>query len=160
MVAYVCPRGIGASAWTGDEKKQTQIRRRFMLLGQTADGMRVWDVRRAIQALGQIEEARGMAPSVGAIGPMAGIALYASLFEPRITDLHLFDLPTTHRDGPIFLNVLRYLDLPQAVALAAEHTDVSLRVPDAAAWQFPASVAKSLGWEPGRLSITATPHRQ
>ena len=63
LFAYVCPRGIGPAAWTGDEKKQTQIRRRFMLLGQTLDGMRVWDIRRTIQALGQIDETRGIPPA-------------------------------------------------------------------------------------------------
>ena len=50
-LAFVAPRGIGRTAWNADPAKQTQIRRRFMLLGQTLDGMRVWDVRRALQAL-------------------------------------------------------------------------------------------------------------
>jgi len=155
VAAYICPRGIGANAWTGDEKKQTQIRRRFMLLGQTLDGMRVWDVRRAIQALGQIEEIRGITPSVGAAGTMAGVALYAALFEPQITGLALFDLPRTHQDGPVFLNVLRYLDMPQVVALVAENTSITLPGQDASAWQFPTSVIESLGWDPRRLQIIA-----
>jgi dienelactone hydrolase len=158
--AYFCPRGIGAAAWTGDEKKQTQIRRRFMLLGQTLDGMRVWDVHRAIEALGQIDETAGIAPFLGADGTMAGVALYASLFEPQITHLALFRLPTTHRDGPIFLNVLRYLDMPQAVALAAEHASITLPRQDASAWRFPASVVESLRWDRQRVQIIAPPDRR
>ena len=152
----LCPRGTGANAWTGDEKKQTQIRRRFMLLGQTLDGMRVWDVRRTIQALGQIDEIRGMAPVVLADGNMAGVALYASLFERQIAGLKLFDPPETHRDGPIFLNVLRSLDMPQAVALVAEHTSVSLWGQKASAWQFPTSVVESLGWDRERFRVHAS----
>jgi len=147
LFAYLCPRGIGATAWTGDEKKQTQIRRRFMLLGQTLDGMRVWDIHRAIQALGQIPEIRGRAPAILARGNMAGVALYASLFDPQIACLHLMDLPTTHSDGPIFLNVLRYLDMPQAVALAAEHTSVVLGGRSKSVPPFAASVAENLGWD-------------
>lgn len=143
--AYLCPRGVGPTAWSGDERKQIQIRRRFMLLGQTLDGMQVWDVRRAIQALGQIEEVAGVAPVVAGGGQMAGVALYAALFEQQIAGLDLTDLPTTHRDGPILLNVLRYLDVPQAVALAAEHTSITLRGQNPDAWQFPASVADQ-GW--------------
>ncbi|MHC4537843.1 MAG: alpha/beta hydrolase family protein, partial [Planctomycetota bacterium] len=50
-IAYMAPRGIGPDAWNDNQRKQVQIRRRFMLLGQTADGMRVWDVRQAIHAL-------------------------------------------------------------------------------------------------------------
>ena len=49
--AAICPRGVGATKWaepgTPDD---TQYRRRFALVGQTLDGMRVWDVRRALQA--------------------------------------------------------------------------------------------------------------
>ncbi len=160
MRAFICPRGIGANAWTGDEKKQTQIRRRFMLLGQTLDGMRVWDVRRTIQALGQIDEARGMVPHVLADRQMAGVALYAALFEPQIGGLHLFDPPETHRDGPIFLNVLRFLDMSQAVALSAEHTSVDLRGQNASAWQFPTSVVGSLGWDRRQLHVVETKHSQ
>jgi hypothetical protein len=148
---YVCPRGVGADSWTGDEKKQTQIRRRFMLLGQTLDGMRVWDVRQAIRALGQIEETRGMVPSILADRNVAGVALFAALFEPQIAHLYLFDLPTTHRDGPAFLNVLRFLDMPQAVALAAEHAHTIISGQNASAWQFPAAVAKGLEW--GRYRV-------
>jgi hypothetical protein len=145
ILAYVSPRGIGSAAWSGDERKQTQIRRRFMLLGQTLDGMRVWDVRRTIQALGQIDEVAGVTPTVVAHGNMAGVALYAALFEPQIAGLDLTDLPATHRDGPILLNVLRYLDMPQALALAAEHADITLHGQNTSAWQFPASLAGQ-GW--------------
>ena len=142
----LCPRGIGPAAWAGDERRQTQIRRRFMLLGQTLDGMRVWDVRRALQVLGQLDAVGGIIPQVSARGSMAGVALYASLFEPQIAGLDLTDLPATHRDGPILLNVLRYLDVPQAAAMAVEHTNVTLHGPSASAWQFPMSVAENLGW--------------
>src|SRR6185436_17699381 len=57
VLAYVAPRGVGLTAWSGDEKRQTQIRRRFMLLGQTLDGMRVWDIRRAVQVVHFVREA-------------------------------------------------------------------------------------------------------
>jgi len=117
-----------------------------MLLGQTLDGMRVWDIRRTVQMLGQINEVAGVIPRVTARGAMAGVALYASLFEPQIAGLDLTGLPATHRNGPILLNVLRYLDMPQAVALAAERTSLTLDGQNASAWQFPASVATSLGW--------------
>lgn len=124
--AYIAPRGIGLTAWNPDERKQTQIRRRFMLLGQTLDGMRVWDVRRAVQTLRQIELLNDVPVVLKGQRIMAGIVLYASLFEPDIAGLDLWNLTDSHRDGPIFLNVLRYMDIPQAVAMAAERTEVRL----------------------------------
>ncbi len=126
ILAYVAPRGIGLTAWNPDERKQTQIRRRFMLLGQTLDGMRVWDVRRAIQAAGQIELLNDVPVALKGQRLTAGIVLYASLFEPDIAGLDLRHLPGSHRGGPIFLNVLRYMDIPQAVAMAAERTEVRI----------------------------------
>jgi dienelactone hydrolase len=124
--AYVTPRGIGLTAWNPDERKQTQIRRRFMLLGQTLDGMRVWDVRRAIQTLRQIELLNDVPVVLKGQRIMAGIVLYAWLFEPDIAGLDLWNLPDSHRDGPIFLNVLRYMDIHQALAMAAERTEVRI----------------------------------
>ena len=154
-MAFLAPRGIGPDAWGGDERKHTHIRRRFMLLGQTLDGMRVWDVRRGIQALGQVKETRDAAIELRASGTMAGIALYASLFEPDVGTLELAALPATHREGPIFLNVLRYLDVPQAVAMAAEKSQVVLRAQDAAPWQLPLSTAESLGWKQWGVRVDA-----
>ena len=126
VLAYATPRGIGLTAWNPDERKQTQIRRRFILLGQTLDGMRVWDVRRAIQTLGQIELLNDAPVILKGDGIMAGIVLYASLFENDIAGLDLQNLTDSHREGPIFLNVLRYMDIPQAVAMAAERTEVRI----------------------------------
>lgn len=126
VLAYAAPRGIGLTAWNPDERKQTQIRRRFMLLGQTLDGMRVWDVRRAIQAAGQVELLNDVPVALKGQRLTAGIVLYASLFEPDIAGLDLRHLPRSHREGPVFLNVLRYMDIPQAVAMAAERTQVRI----------------------------------
>jgi len=147
VTAFVCPRGIGPDAWGGDERKQTQIRRRFMLLGQTLDGMRVWDLRRAIQATRQLDSIHGWPLGIQAHGEMAGIALYASLFEPGIGRLDLVAMPATHMDGPTLLNVLRYLDLPQALAMAAEHTDIQLWAENPSDWQFAQMTHERLGWD-------------
>jgi dienelactone hydrolase len=152
-LVYICPRGIGPDAWSGDGRTQIQIRRRFMLLGQTADGMRIWDVRRTLAAVKLLDPAAARAITVAARGDMAGIVLYASLFEPGIGRLELTDLPTTHSQGPIFLNVLRYLDTPQAVALAAERTNVLLRGGAVDAWQFSQSVGEGLKWGGDRLVV-------
>lgn len=42
-MVFVAPRGIGTTIWNQSERKQIQNRRRFYLLGQTLDGMRVLD---------------------------------------------------------------------------------------------------------------------
>ena len=50
----------------------------------------------------------------------AGIlGAYAALFEPSIKEVIVVDPPASHAKGPIFLNVLRVLDIPEALGLLA-----------------------------------------
>jgi dienelactone hydrolase len=145
-MAYVCPRGIGPTAWTGSDKQQTQRLRRFYLLGQTLDSMQTWDIRRAIAALRATPFGKP-ALWLQSQHTMAGNTLYASLFEDGITRLDLHRLPTSHEVGPYYLNVLKFLDIPQAAAIAAERTRVRIYTPEKSAWTFPAQVADKLGWK-------------
>jgi dienelactone hydrolase len=146
--AAVCPRGVGPTKWaepgTADD---THIRRRFALVGQTLDGMRVWDVRRAVQTLLANPELADVPIWLQGKHQMAGVALYAALSEPKVARLDLWHLPPSHRDGPTFLNVRKYLDTPQAVALAFPRP-VKLYVRDdtsARAWDWPVELQKALG---------------
>lgn len=154
VLAYLAPRGIGPTAWNTDERKRTQIRRRFMLLGQTLDGMRVWDVRRAVQMLRTLDSTSYVPLALEGKGRMAGIVLYASLFEPDIARLDLWHLPSSHHDeGPTFLNVLRYLDIPEALTMAAERSQIRLYQEDDSGWRFPQAVAEKLGWPDDRFQM-------
>ncbi len=154
-LAYVAPRGIGPTAWTTDPTRRVHIRRRFMLLGQTLDGMRVWDVRRAIQTIRGIKGFENLPLSVAASGELTGVALYAALFEPNISTVELRGLSTSHRDGPYFLNVLRFLDIPQTVAMVGERSHVFLHQDNEADWQYPLAAADKLGWK-NRIEIQSS----
>ncbi len=151
--AFVAPRGIGPTAWDQSERKQTQHQRRFYLLGQSLAGMQVWDVRRAVQTLRTVDGCADVPLELQGHHQMAGIALYASLFEPEITRLELHEMPTSHREGPYFLNVTRFLDLPQAVAMAAERSRVALYSETPEAWGYAEQVGKVLDWDAQQLQV-------
>src|SRR5207244_6176946 len=80
----------------------------------------------------------------------AVIALYAGIFEPSVAALDLWHLPDNHHDGPALLNVLRVLNVPYAVALAAPRK-VTLHVPhvshahDASPWAVPLRLQSQAG---------------
>lgn len=152
-MAYIAPRGIGPTAWDQSGKKQTQHQRRFYLLGQSLDGMRAWDVRGAAQTLRAAEGFADVPLWLQSQRQMAGVTLYASLFEPEIARLDLHSLPASHRDGPFFLNVTRFLDMPQAVAMVAERSRVALYSDTPDAWEYPMQVGKVLGWDAKQLQI-------
>ena len=139
-------------------RKEVQLRRRHMLLGETVDAVRVADLVRAIRAV-RASEAFGKLPlRLEAEGDMAVNALYASLFAP-VDELVLTHLPKSHASGPDYLNVLRILDIPQAVAMASERCRVELRGANEADWSYATQTARTLGWEKNLRFTTDQPSR-
>jgi len=141
-------------------EEQNEIRRRYMLLGQTIDSMRVWDIRRAVAAL-RSKELFGNTPIV-LVGyhKQAINVLYASLFIDDLAGVELIygftgkefpPPPTSHRTSPDYLNVLRFLDIPQAAAMAAERQPVKFEGADPDQWSWTTKTAQRLGWPRDRL---------
>ena len=77
-------------------------------------------------------------------------ALVVVLIEPAVQELELSELPTSHMQGPHFLNVLRVLDVPQALAMAAETKQVRL-LQDPNGFEFATKTAATQGWPKDRL---------
>jgi hypothetical protein len=124
------PRGAGLTALTEDDRYVIQVRRRFMLLGQTLDGMRVWDLRRAVQA---VQQAPGLAQApitLHATGSMACNALLASLFDPAPARLNLREFPRDDKAAPDYLNLSRVASLPRLVERARSRCEVNLAEAD------------------------------
>jgi len=152
--ATIAPRGVGPTRWsevnpTDGKPTGHQIRRRFALLGQTLDGQRVWDVRRAVACLGTVADVKNTSLWLQGKGEMAGIVLYAALFEPAVARIDLWQLPASHKDGPTFLNVRSILDMPQAVALAFPRK-VRIYVKEESEgqrWDWPRKLQQALGKE-------------
>lgn len=115
-------RGAGPAAFSGDKETQTHIRRRFFLLGRTLEEMQTLDL---VQALKALELTRKPA-RVEASGPAAGMLVYASLYSPIQLSLKLHQLPPSHHDGPQYLSIMRDMDLPAGLLLAAKQHEVSV----------------------------------
>lgn len=139
-IVFVAPRGIGLNSWSADQRRETQIRRRYMLLGQTLDSMRAWDIRRACLATRLMGPLENTALRLEASGVMSVNAIVAALFEDSITALTLKNPPVTFEGGPDYLNVLRIVDVPELLALAAEGRFVNLVTSNQHAWEFAAKV--------------------
>jgi poly(3-hydroxybutyrate) depolymerase len=144
--AFVAPRGCEQEWTKEDSKVRTHLLRRFVLVGTTLDEGRVWDIRRAVAALRQ-STFKSHPIALAARGTAAGRAVYASLFSPDTSELLLQDPPASHREGPTFINVLRVLDMPQAVALALPRP-IRIRAVEARSFSWAAEVAKLYPGEP------------
>src|SRR5262249_28277495 len=82
-------------------------------------------------------------------GEMGVIALYAAIFEDGVNGVEMWQPPSSHREGPTFLNVLTVLDVPQAAApLVPRKVRVQVKDEESAkAWQWPSRLQKATGGE-------------
>lgn len=113
----VTPRGIGETPWP--RMFERDALRNAMYVGETVDSLRLQDVRRAFR---QIQNLPGVDPKrITLVGRKSSsiLALYAAVLEPDALQVILMDPPTSHREAPIFLNILRHTELPEAAALLA-----------------------------------------
>ncbi|MGE0131544.1 MAG: alpha/beta hydrolase [Blastocatellales bacterium] len=141
-IALVLPRGVGPTAWR--KEKDTHIRRRFLLLGQSLETMQVWDTRAALAALRELSSFGKLPVSLQGARTMSVVALFAALFEDGVTRLELERLPATLANGPSFPNALHFFDLPQLVALSLPR-GVNLTGSDPGDWEWSLNAAKLLG---------------
>jgi cephalosporin-C deacetylase-like acetyl esterase len=132
-VLLLSPRGTGPGGWTRD-KFPNPIERSMALLGGTVEGGRVWDVMTIVGR--RAEPARWRAAGRGRAGVLA---VYAALYQPAIEAVVAVDPPASHRPrmagevfGPPLLNVLRVLDIPEAMGCLAPRRLTLLGATDAA----------------------------
>lgn len=113
----VWPRGIGEIPFSRDTERN--FLRDAMLIGETLDSLRLRDVRAALGALKAMPEVDAARITVVGRGVSGILGLYAAILDPAVLQVLLLDPPESHREGPVFLNILRHTDLPEAAALLA-----------------------------------------
>jgi dienelactone hydrolase len=141
LACLFAPRGVGPTAWPED--RDTHTRRRFPLIGQTLDGTRVLDVRRALKGIGLDRRPLW----ISGAGEAAPVALWAAVFEPEIDRIILIDPPASVDEPPAFLNLGRLLEMPQAVALLFPRHVMIEGDSDRSAFGWAADLARRLGHE-------------
>jgi hypothetical protein len=128
VVQLIEPRGVGSTAWTV-QSPPNYVERSHVLVGRTVDEGRVRDIAAIARGL-----ASGSGPQTWKLvgrGPGGILAAYAALFEPAIGEVVVIDPPSSHRQGPIFLNVLQILDIPDALGLLAPKPLTLIHAPEA-----------------------------
>ncbi len=124
--AIITPRGVGNTVLGGDEKYQTHVRRRFMLLGSTLASCQVWDLHRASQALRSIAGLSSLPLHFHSGPEMTEVACFATLFEDKLDSLTLANAPRSDQVAPDFLNWSRFVTPTQLLELARAKTKVHL----------------------------------
>ena len=110
-------RGQSLSEWRR-ESPPNYVERSHALLGRTVDEGRVKDIIAMVKMLKIKQDPNRQWRIIGR-GEAGILAAYAALFEPSIKEVVIIDPPRSHTEGPHFLNVLRVLDIPEALGLLA-----------------------------------------
>lgn len=147
ILLYGVPRGIGPLAWK--QPKDNSIRRRFALLGSTVDSSQAWDICALLECARSMEALRNVPIHLHASKAMAVNAMYASLFVEPVSQITLTAPSHTHMAGPIYLNILRFLDCPQAAVLSAFRQPIKFVGADRSQWDWTIDTASKLGLRDG-----------
>ena len=147
----VAPRGSGPLRWP--DPPPYYIQRSLPLLGRTVDSCRLADVLAAAAHVLQAKRVDASQVKIIGRGSAGVIAAYAALLEPRLSEVIVIDPPVSHRDGPVFLNVLRVLDVPEAFGLLAPRP-LTLWTSSSGAFDATTEIYRSAG---GRLQIRPRP---
>jgi hypothetical protein len=79
------------------------------------DGMRVWDIRRAVQMIHFVRDADKAQVELEATGRMAVNSAHAALFEPGVRKTSWTHWPQTVELQPDYLNGTRYFDILESL---------------------------------------------
>ncbi|MFL2869570.1 MAG: alpha/beta hydrolase family protein [Pirellulaceae bacterium] len=150
--AYLTPRGIGRTAWNQDSFKQTQIKRRFYLLGESLKGMQILDIRRGVQTLRTLDVCQTSKVYLGGMHEMAGVVIYAGLFEAP-DHIGISQLPDDYDDGPALLNSSRFVSFDEVIAAAGQQSRLVLPDIESEKLPFTRAVAKQLNWDKKRIHL-------
>lgn len=112
------PRGIGATRWTR-RNPPNYVERSLVLLGRTADTLRIRDVVAVARWLRETHPS--VEVHVAGEGAQAVLAGYAAVLESDIAGARLVAPPDSHQNpaAPALLNVLRVGDIPDLLGLLA-----------------------------------------
>jgi cephalosporin-C deacetylase-like acetyl esterase len=105
------------------------MKRQAMVAGTTIESIQVYEILRAIEFLRSLPEVDGGSIAVMGKGEMGVNAMYAALIDGRTQRVVLQSPTASHRQGPHYLGVLRYTDIPEVAAVLGPLLRVSGEIP-------------------------------
>ncbi|MFC1607492.1 prolyl oligopeptidase family serine peptidase [Candidatus Latescibacterota bacterium] len=138
----VYPRGIGTALWDGTQRRRFE--RSAMLLGRTVDSMRLYDILCAVDYVTSLPGYDGETLTIVGKGVQGVLGTYAAILDERISRVILHSPSLSHTNGPTFLNILRYTDIPEALAMLAPR-DLVFLTPDIERFSFTRDIYSLVG---------------
>ena len=102
-----------------------------MVAGTTLESIQVYEILRALAFLRTLPQVDPSRIDITGHSDMGINAMYAALLDGSVRRVILHSPPASHRQGPHYLGVLRYTDVPQTAALLGAKVSAYGEVPQA-----------------------------
>ena len=142
-MAYLIPSGLKINNSISDKNINNDTTQKFQM---EYDKFVIGDIRRAIQTLRNETDFENIPLWIQAEKNMAVLSLYASIFEPNINRLDLYNLGLSKGSEILFKNKTKYLNISNALSISIKNTNIILYEDAGNQWKYANAVARKLGW--------------
>jgi cephalosporin-C deacetylase-like acetyl esterase len=114
-----------------DDDALHHMKRQAMVAGTTLESMQVYEVLRSLDLLRTLPEVDAARISIAGRFDAGINGLYAALLDRSVERIVLRSPPASHRQGPHYLGILKYTDIPDVIGLLGKQVRLSGEVPEA-----------------------------
>jgi len=97
-----------------DDDPVHHMKRQAMVAGTTLESMQLYEVLRSLEFLRSLPEVDSSRITIAGKGETGVNGLYAALLDGKVERIVLGTPPPSHRQGPTYLGILRYTDIPRS----------------------------------------------
>jgi hypothetical protein len=102
-----------------------------MVAGTTLESMQVYEVLRSLELLRSLPEVDPARITILGKGEAGVNGMYAALLDGKVARVVLGSPPPSHRQGPHYLGILRYTDIPEVILLMRDKVRIYGETPPA-----------------------------
>lgn len=113
-----------------DDDLLHHMKRQAMVAGTTLESMQLYEILRSLDLLRSLPGVDPARITILGKGEDGVNGLYAALLDGKTRRVILQSPPASHVQGPHYLGVLRYTDIPETADLLADKVRISGEVPD------------------------------
>ena len=113
-----------------DDDALHHMKRQAMVAGTTLESMQVYEILRSLEFLRTLPEVDPARISIAGKTETGINGLYAAVLDGRIERVILGSPTASHRQGPHYLGILRYTDIPEVVSMLGQKVRLYGEVPE------------------------------
>ena len=112
-----------------DDDLLHHMKRQAMVAGTTLESMQVYEVIRSLEFIRSLPEVDPARITIVGRGETGINGLYAALLDTQVERVILASPPASHRQGPHYLGILKFTDIPEVITLMRDRVRLYGEIP-------------------------------